>query len=223
MKPTRTLLLVVGVTLLLASSILLALLLLRGGSGIGTQIRVACIGDSITEGTGYVNDLSELLGGNYSVRNFGVGGATVSRESSKPYMNQTTFQEAEGFQPNIVVVMLGTNDAVATPTGQILNFTNDYEKLISEFQTLASKPEIWLVKPPPIFNDGTGLSTPYFVQEVIPRIEHVANETGLPLIDVYTPLLSHPEYFPDGVHPYGEGAQIIANEVFQAITANVKS
>jgi lysophospholipase L1-like esterase len=184
---------------------------------------VACVGDSITEGTAYPNDLSTLLGANYSVGNFGVGGASVSLESEKPYMNQPIFQEAKEFLPNIVIIMLGTNDATAVPTEHILNFTSDYARLIGEFKALASKPRIWLVKPPPIFNNGTGLSTPYFVQEVIPRIEQAANETALPLIDVYTPLASHPEYFLDGVHPNGEGTKIVATEIFHAIKTRVEN
>ena len=53
-------------------------------------------------------------------------------------------------------------------------------------------------------------------------LKQVANETGLPLIDVYTPMLDHPEYFPDGVHPNNEGAQIIANTIYYALTSNSK-
>ncbi len=182
------------------------------------EIRVACVGDSITEGTTYPNDLSNLLGANYSVGNFGVGGATVSLESEKPYLFQPEFNGATKFLPDIVIIMLGTNDATLLPTEHIVNFTSDYKRLIDEFQALTSKPDIWLVKPPPIFNNGTGLSTPAFASQIIPRIEQVAKETCQPLIDAYTPLLNHPEDFLDGVHPNDEGAKIIANEVFNAIT-----
>lgn len=191
--------------------------------GIGNQpknaIRVACVGDSITEGTEYPSDLAALLGTNYSVSNFGVGGTSVSLESEKPYKNQPEFEEAKEFLPNVVIIMLGTNDAPLVPTEHILSFTADYKELIGEFKALTSKPKIWLVKPPPIFNNGTGLSTSFFMQEVIPRIEQVANETGLPLVDVYSPLVNHPEYFSDGVHPNSEGTEIVATEIFKAITA----
>jgi len=191
--------------------------------GMGNQpknaIRVACVGDSLTEGTEYPYDLAALLGTNYSVRNFGVGGASVSLESEKPYKNQPEFEEVKGFLPNVVIVMLGTNDAPLVPTDHILSFAADYKELIGEFKALTSKPRIWVVKPPPIFNNGTGLSPTFFVQEVIPRIEQVVNETGLPLIDVYSPLVNHPEYFSDGVHPNGEGSEIVATEIFKAITA----
>lgn len=74
-------------------------------------IRVACVGDSITQGSGYPAKLQVLLGTNYSVGNFGVSGSTVTLNSTKPYMNQTAFEKAQQFQPKVVVIMLGTNDA----------------------------------------------------------------------------------------------------------------
>ena len=73
-------------------------------------IRVACVGNSITEEF-YPDDLWMLLGANYTVGNFGVGGASVSLDSEKPYMNESAFQDAKEFQPNIVIIMLGTKDA----------------------------------------------------------------------------------------------------------------
>ena len=210
----------VAVVLLASLSILLALFFNLFGffKPPTNRIRVACVGDSITQGTNYPNDLSSLLGANYSVRNFGVGGATISLESEKPYLYQPEFKEATSFLPDIVIVMLGTNDATLLPTGHIANFTSDYRQLIAEFQALTSKPDIMLVKPPPIFDNGTGLSTPDFAEQIIPKIEQVANETGQPLIDAYTPLVNHPEDFVDGVHPNNEGAKTIANAVFKAIT-----
>jgi hypothetical protein len=48
-------------------------------------IRVACVGDSLTSWTEYPNDLWMLLVSNYSVSNFGVGGATITVNSGKPY------------------------------------------------------------------------------------------------------------------------------------------
>ncbi len=215
---------VIAILLAITAIVLISLFYLFGiGNQPKNTIRVACVGDSITEGTEYPYDLAALLGTNYSVSNFGVGGASVSLESEKPYMNQPQFGEAKKSLPAIVIIMLGTNDAPLIPTEHILNFTADYEELIGEFKALTSKPEIWLVKPPPIFTNGTGLSPAYFVQEVIPRIEQVANETGIPLIDVYSQLINHPEYFSDGVHPNSEGSKIVATEIFKAITANLEN
>ena len=212
----------IGISILIVSSFLMVLFFESLGNRAYPliAIRVACIGDSITEGTKYSSDLQAMLGGGYAVGNFGAGASTVSLESNKPYMNQTAFLKAKEFLPRIVIIMLGTNDASPANYQHIDDFAADYKKLIGEFQSLPSKPEVWLVKPPPIFNDGLGLNTTDFQQGVIPRIEQVANELGLHLIDVYTALINHPEYFLDGVHPNGEGAKLIANVIYEAITSH---
>ena len=102
----------------------------------------------------------------------------------------------------------------------------DYVKLVAAFQALTSKPEIWIVLPPPIFSNQSGKIDPeYFKLTVIPGIEQAANETNLPIINVYSALANYSNYFPDGVHINSAGAKLIANEVYKAIisqnTSNV--
>jgi acyl-CoA thioesterase-1 len=182
------------------------------------KVRVPCVGDSITGGTEYPADLWMLLGSaNYTVGNFGVGGSTAALDSWNPYINNGAFQEAKEFQPNIVIIMLGTNDANPLIRPNNGSFVNDYVKLVEEFQALSSKPNIYLVKPPPIFINGTTPSAEYFRDNVIPTIEHVANQTKLPIIDVYSALANYSEFFRDGVHPDEQGAILIANEIYKTI------
>ncbi len=183
-------------------------------------IRVACVGDSITEGSGYPVHLQAMLGDSYMVGNFGVSGSTVLLNSDTPYMKQSAFQKAKEFRPSIVVIMLGTNDAHEITYQSIENFQASYKKLIAAYQELESKPQIWLVTPPPIFENELNLSETNIEQGVIPQIEQVAEELGLPLIDVNTALTNYPEYFGDGVHPSNDGAMLIASEINQAITSN---
>ncbi len=179
--------------------------------------RVACIGDSITALSSYPSGLQALLGVNYNVSSFGVSGSTVLRNSYNPYISQVAFQKAKEFLPDIVVILLGTNDARVDVYQSIDNFAADYMQLVSEVQALESKPEIFIVKPPPIFDNDLNLSSANLLEGVIPRIEQVATELGLTAIDVYTPLAGHPEYFVDGVHPNNEGAEVIASEIYKAI------
>jgi acyl-CoA thioesterase I len=182
------------------------------------KIRVACVGDSITGGTQYPADLWMLLGSaNYTVGNFGVGGSTASLDSWNPYINNSAFQEAKEFKPNVVIIMLGTNDANPLIRRGNGSFVNDYVKLVEEFQALSSKPKIFIVKPPPIFCNGTTPSAQYFRDNVIPQIEQVANQTNLPIIDVYSALANYSEFFHDGIHPDEQGAILIANEIYKAI------
>ena len=183
-------------------------------------IHVACVGDSITEGSGYPENLQIMLGDNYKVGNFGVSGSTVLQNSDIPYMNQAAFWRAIAFQPSIVVVMLGTNDAKESSYGSVENFQSDYKVLIKEYETLESKPKIWLVKPPPIFENDLNLSNTNLEQNIIPSIECIANELDLLTIDINTALTDYPEYFMDGVHPSSDGAMLIASKINKAIIFN---
>src|SRR4051812_7771397 len=83
------------------------------------KIKVACVGDSITFGAGikdrdknsYPAQLQGLLGSGYEVKNFGVSGATLLKEGDKPYWKEKAFEAAKKFEPNIVIIKLGTNDS----------------------------------------------------------------------------------------------------------------
>ena len=161
--------------------------------------------------------MQTMLGSDYNVTNFGVSGTTVTSPEI-PYFYQPKFEEAKEYLPNIAVIMLGTNDARADHFKSIDYFVADYMELITTIQELESKPEIFLVKPPPIFENILELNNTNLVDEIIPRIEQIANDLNLHIIDVYTVLENHPEYFPDGVHPNSEAAKIIAEEVYEAIT-----
>jgi lysophospholipase L1-like esterase len=182
-----------------------------------SPIRVACIGDSITNGTEYPDDLWMMLGANFTVGNFGVGGATVTLESDNPYMDQVEFQEAKQFKPDIVIIMLGTNDAYPSRQQYLNYFSSDYAKLVESFQELSTKPKIFLVVPPPVFNSALGPNNTILLKDVIPRITQAATEFDLPIIDVYTPLMNHVDYFWDGVHPNANGAKIIATQIYDAV------
>jgi len=190
---------------------------LANHTGDNRLARIACIGDSITKITGYPTDLQTLLANKSTVDNFGVSGATVNFNGSLPYIFEPAFQNAMFFEPTTVIIMLGTNDARTDNYQQINTFVTDYERMISTIRALDNRPQIFLVEPPPIFNNTLDLNGTNFVDGVIPRILQVANALNLPIINVYTPLLNHPEYFPDGVHPNSQGAQLIANIIYDAI------
>jgi lysophospholipase L1-like esterase len=179
-------------------------------------ISVACVGDSITEWSGYPVALQTMLGGNYSVGNFGVTGSTVSTNSSKPYVKQSVFQDSMDFEPSIVIIMLGTNDAHTYQSTD--NFVNDYETLVADYQSLPGDQRIILVRPPPIYENNLDLSGTNLQEDIIPLIEQVAGNLNVPVLDVNTALTNHPAYFVDGVHPNSDGAIAIATEVSQAIT-----
>src|SRR5208282_4042546 len=101
MNKKKLRLLAIGLAILIVSSGIATFFIFDIGNKnpSSDKIRVACVGDSITEGTEYPFDLSMLLGPNYVVGNFGVDGSTVSLNSQTPYMRTSAFQNATEFQP----------------------------------------------------------------------------------------------------------------------------
>lgn len=185
--------------------------------------RVACLGDSITNMTGYPADLQTLLGSGSTVGNFGYNGAAVNFFADRTYYFSDEYRAARAFLPTTVIIMLGTNDARTNLNDSIGNFTGNYEYMIEHMingtRRFTSQPRIFLVIPPPLFENNLNLTSTTFKEEIIPCIHQVASEMGLPLIDVYTPLVNHPEDFSDGVHPNAQASQIIANTIYKGINS----
>ncbi|MCW3999087.1 MAG: GDSL-type esterase/lipase family protein [Candidatus Bathyarchaeota archaeon] len=191
-------------------------------NALAQPIRVACIGDSITRGNEYTIDLWSKLGSGYVVGDFGIGGATVDSHSGSGYINETAFQVALTFNPDVVIIMLGTNDANPELNETADAFIADYTALIEAFQGLDSKPQVWLVLPPPIYHNPGDLSEAILTQKIIPSIRQLAGQMDLPVIDVHTPLLGHEDYFIDGIHPKVAGAVVIAETIYAAVEPNLK-
>ena len=186
------------------------------------QIKVACVGDSITAGYGltnpwadsYPSQLATLLGSGYTVGNFGLSGATVLKRSDYTYWNTSQYRASLKFKPNHVVIMLGTNDSKSW-NWNAAKFNADYKALIAQYQGLTSRPTVYICLAPPVYTPNPFGNTfdPAFVQNVlVPAIRTVATEAGVALIDNNTPLMN-PAYFSDGVHPTPQGAGIIADTV----------
>jgi lysophospholipase L1-like esterase len=79
--------------------------------------RVACVGDSITQGArvdaetqSYPARLAQILGSNFEIRNFGVGGATMLHVGKPTVWSK--LEAIKEFQPHYIVIALGTNDTV---------------------------------------------------------------------------------------------------------------
>jgi acyl-CoA thioesterase I len=219
MNKKKLMLLAIGLAILVTLSGGASFFMLSGSKDISSdKIRVACVGDSITGGTYYPDDLWMLLGSNYVVDNFGVGGTAASLDSLSPYMHQIEFQRAKQFQPNIVIIMLGTNDANAIITPNNGSFVSSYVRLVEAFQALSIPPKIWLVKPPPVFSNGSTPSAEFLENNIIPGVDQVAQLTNTPVIDVHSALSNCSRFFPDGVHPDPDGSQLIANEIYRVIS-----
>lgn len=177
------------------------------------KTKVACIGDSITELSGYPNYLKQRLGESYVVGNFGACGTTVSLDSETPYMHSRAYALAKDFEPDVAIVMLGTNDANSSFSQS--RFVADYLLLLEAIKQYANGPKVWVVRPPHVF-DETWLSGHVLSTGVIPAVEVAAKQASLQLIDVYSKTDNSRLFF-DGVHPNEEGARIISDVICQAI------
>ena len=192
------------------------------------RTRIACVGDSITYGysisnrnrNSYPAQLGKMLGNQWSVRNFGVSGATLLQKGDNPYLKTLEFNLAHEFKPNIVVILLGTNDSKPVNWKYKSNYIKDYITLINRFKKIGGNPNICVCYPVPVYSKPGSTSDRIIRNELIPMINKIASQTNVKIIDLYTPLSNKQNLFPDSVHPNAEGLKIIAKEVFNEITSN---
>lgn len=190
-------------------------------------VRVACIGNSITFGAGiknrsrdsYPSVLARMLGDSYWVKNFGVSARTMLNKGDHPYMNEPAYKNALAFNPNIVVIKLGTNDSKSFNWKYKADFMKDAQTMVDAFKGLPSQPKIYLCYPSKAYLTGDGINDDIISKEIIPMIKKLAKKNNLFVIDLHTAMDGMPELFPDRIHPNEKGAQVMAKAVYQSISA----
>lgn len=192
------------------------------------QIKVACVGDSVTYGFGigaweknhYPAQLQKKLGEKYCVNNFGYSGRTAQTTGDRPYSAEKLYKESMAFEPDIVVFMLGSNDSKAFNWDRE-NFIKDYKALVETYINMPNAPRVIVMAPPPVFEvDGKvkyNIEKDTIAKEIVPLTKELAAAMNLECIDLYTLFEGKPELFSDGCHPTAEGAGIIADAVFERI------
>lgn len=192
------------------------------------SLRIACVGDSITFGSGikdrnansYPSQLSAILGKNTTVSNFGVSGATLLKKGNKPYWNQPKYKAALEFKPDVVIIKLGTNDSKPENWKHKAEYVPDYVELIESFQKLESKPTVWICYPVPAYPGRWGITDKVMKEEVIPLIDEVAKQAGVKIINLYSALSDKKDMFPDTVHPNAAGAKVMAETIAEVLTTH---
>ena len=197
-----------------------------------SAIRVACIGDSITDGdgidlrdvNGYPAQMQKMLGKGYNVKNFGLSARTMMNSGTLPYMNEQVWQDALAFTPDIAVIMLGTNDSKPENWVHKKDYAKDLKKMVDALQALPTHPKIYLCKPVPAVKDTWNISEEVITQEIGPILEKTVKKENLDgLIDLHAALDGKPDMFvEDGIHPNQRGARIIAETVAKVIDPDVK-
>jgi lysophospholipase L1-like esterase len=198
-------------------------------------IRIACVGDSITYGdrlgkrritAAYPAQLQGLLGDGYRVENYGVGGM-IMREKTKKDRKQNSYWNAKKiplikeFKPNIVIIMLGTNDAAQAPHDKYWHsreaFVKSYLKMVKLFKSLPSHPTVYICYPPPPFHDKRWKREKVMESEILPGIAEVSKKMHVKIIDLYAPFEGKPKLFVDGIHPNPKGQALIAKTIYPHI------
>ena len=215
-------------------------------------IRVACLGNSITDGYGidmasaygYPAMLQKKLGDGYWVKNFGVSSRTMLNKGDYPYMNEQAWRDALAFNPDIVVIKLGTNDSKPENWQYNAEFKQDLEQMIftlrpdlAEIAKLpakkakkalaalmkagtAAKPQIYLCTPIPAFKSTWNINDSVIVNGIIPIQQEIAQKYGFEVIDLHTLFANDGDkMLDDGIHPDGKGAARMADIIAAALKA----
>lgn len=201
---------------------------------------IVALGDSITFGAGVVKTrtsdsweakLEKLLGGAYQVLNYGIGGVTLQNEGDCPYWNMTDkalqgYPEAAlAWQPEIVLLMLGTNDSKPY-NWNLERYEAQLDQRVKEIKSAPGVKRLILMCPPFACPANGSELVAFDIlnetirDEIVPIVKHCAVENGVECIDLYALTEGHGEYFMDGVHPNSYGNRVIAGEIHRYLTQN---
>ena len=193
------------------------------------QIKVACVGDSITYGcmlrdrgkNNYPAVLNRLLGENYCVNNFGYTDRTAIKSGDLPYTHEKLYKQSLDFNPNIVVFLLGSNDSKLRNWNKE-NFIKDYKEILDGYLTLDSVQKLYVLVPPPMFEVRGKvlykLRKEVVENEICSVVRRIAAEKRVECIDLYEVFKDRKELFADGVHPNAKGSKLLAESGYKAIS-----
>lgn len=198
--------------------------------GYAQKIKVACVGNSITYGA-YVEDryhncypaqLQKALGDGYEVVNFGVSATTALYKGLYPYVDTEKYRESLKFNPDIVFIKLGTNDANERNDAYRSTFAKDYRRLVDEYRNLPSHPRVILLTPVRCFLPSN--QDKVIESEIIPVIEQTAHERGLDIINMHNLFGDKWDevLMPDKLHPSVVAVPRIVNKLHDYLTADVE-
>lgn len=194
-------------------------------------VKVACIGNSITygmtidnrEANSYPAQLQQMLGDRYVVGNFGKNGATLLNKGHRPYMAQEEFRQALEFEPDIAVIHLGINDTDPRDYPDYGDFfVSDYVGLIDSLRSVNPRMRVIVANLSPLLSTHPRFlaGTRAWRDSIRSLVPIVAQTAGAELIDFNDGLRDHPEFIHDGIHPNAQGAEILAQTVYGAVTGN---
>lgn len=194
------------------------------------KAKLAFVGDSITWGAGtadrlstsYVPLIEDALQDNYIIGNFGVSGVSALYSAVSPWIETAEAKLAYEFKPDVLHIMLGTNDIKNENWDMGRDsFKEDYKKIVDGFKALNPNLKVYVGIPPRIHKENVfGTRSPKILEEEgIPRIYEIAAEIGAETINYFDITKDKPECFADFLHPNEEGHKLLAQEALKTIPA----
>lgn len=189
-----------------------------------TTIKVACIGNSLTEGTNlsdpdsaYPVVLQSLLGSKYAVNNYGQSGHTLLRNGDAPWYEHIASTIA--LKPDIAIIELGTNDTKSENWVYESEFITDYEWLIDTIRSSNPRVKIYICIPPPAFSGAYGINDS-LMQIYNSRLPTIAANKNVTIVDNRSIFTGLSVLFSDGIHPNGIGYDTLARNIYKSIYPN---
>ena len=192
-------------------------------------VNIACIGNGVTYGIGIENreknnfpqQLQYLLGTKYKVTNFGVVNAPVLSNGLNGYTQTAEFKKSKTINPDIIFIELGLDEINSSDTAFISNFTNTVESVIQPYAILPSRPRIVLLLPLPIFlKDSSLFNNSVIKNKIIPKIQKIAFEKNLEVLDLFSMFIDKQDLFLDKLHPSSLGGTLISKRLYELVKLN---
>ena len=116
--------------------------------------------------------------------------------------------------------MLDSNDTMAV-NWNAEAYARDLGELIESYRSLESRPQVFLLLPPPVFpfcgKVRWDIRSEVLENEVLAICRRVAEEKGVPVIDIHSAFMGKKELFVDGCHPNARGARVMAEMIHTAV------
>ncbi len=185
---------------------------------------ITCFGDSITEGIGacpmdkmsYPARLGELLGDGYSVINMGASGMTLQKEGDYPYYKEPRYEKSFETSPDIVIIMMGTNDSKKWNWNKERYFA-ELCGIIERFMSIPTHPKLIISSCCTAFSPIDTINNDVISGDMRSVQKKAAEKYGLVFFDMTDKTKDHPEWFCDTLHPNNDGylklAEMFANVI----------
>lgn len=190
------------------------------------DVKVACVGNSITDGhgiflqvnNGYPAILNRMLGKGYEVKNFGLSGRTCMNRGDVPYQKEMAWRDCLDWQPDVVVIKLGTNDSKKNHEPLLkTDFANDMQQMIDSLKAMPTNPRIILCAPVPAFKDSWTINDSVIVNTIIPIIKQLSEKNNLEFLDLHSTFTKAEWMQADGIHPNDKGVKVMAELVLEQL------